>query len=166
MLQLCKNWTQLSCNKTLTKLSSFCAARLRNAHNHKVSASTSQSKRKRDPGFYCGQAVRTSFVLLPLVPSRRSCQSCQLAAGCHSLLRGFPHPKAGAVGHMKPWPTPPLSVEWGVLYLCEPNPSGFFRNPSCRSERFAFQSSLHTNVCEGVRKSDSDDLFLIFRQGH
>lgn len=45
---------------------------------------------------------------------------------------------------MKPWRAPPLSIEQEVLYLCEPNPLGFFKNPSCKSEKFAFQSSLQS----------------------
>lgn len=143
MLKLCKSLTQLCRNKTLTKLSSFCTARLRNADNHKISALTSQLKRK-DPGFYCGQATRTSSVLISPVLFHRSCWSGRLAAGCHSLLRVCPDPKTGRAGHTKPWPAPPLSMEWEVLYLCEPNPSGFFRNPSCRSGKFAFQSSLQS----------------------
>jgi len=86
--------------------------------------------------------MRINFLLLSLILFYHSCQEdSQLAAGCHTLLV-FPDPKASGVGHMKRWPTPLLSVEQEVLHLCEPNPSGFFKNPSCRSEKFAFQSSL------------------------
>lgn len=74
-------------------------------------------------------------------------ESCQLAAGYHTLLVVFPDPKASGVGHVKPWPTPPVSTEQEVLYLCEPNPLGFFKNPRCRSGKFALRSSLESAQC-------------------
>lgn len=71
-------------------------------------------------------------------------EKCQLAAGCHTLLIVFPDSKASGLGHRKTWPTPLLFVEQEVLYLCEPNALGLFKNTSCKSEKFAFQSSVQS----------------------
>lgn len=38
-----------------------------------ISASISQIKRKQNPDFYCGQAIRTNFLLISLVLFHHSC---------------------------------------------------------------------------------------------
>lgn len=57
---------------------------------------------------------------------------------------------------MKPWPAPALSAEQEVLYLSEPNPLGFFRNPDADEQSLLFRaafSQLSTCTQEGVGES-------------
>lgn len=57
---------------------------------------------------------------------------------------------------MKPWPTPALSIEQDVLYLSEPNPLGFFRNPAADEESLLFRaafSQFSTCTQEGIGES-------------
>lgn len=68
---------------------------------------------------------------------------------------------------MKPWPTPALSAEQEVLYLREPNPLGFFRNPDADEQSLLFRaafSRFSTCAQEGVGESQQL-LVLLFRHG-